>query len=138
MGKWLDGLQTTAALLLRLTLGIGLMYWGWGKVIPSHGAPVLSAMNHLAAFVHSLGMPYWLGYISAITEFVGGLCLILGLLTRFWAILAAINMGFAIGLVTIHKGFAGSQYALSCLVIALMLATYGPGVMAADHRIGLD
>ncbi len=138
MSKWLESFQPTTALLLRLALGFALAYWGWSKVIPAHGAGALSALNHHAAFVHSLGMPYWLGYVSAITEFLGGICLLLGLLTRFWAILGAVNMIFAICLVTLHHGYQASQYPLALTVMALMIASFGPGALALDRRIGLD
>jgi putative oxidoreductase len=117
-----------------------MLYWGWNKVIPAHGAAPFSALHHNAQFVHSLGMPYWLGYVSAITEFLGGICIVVGLLTRFWSILITINMLFAIFLVVLHHGdvMQRLQFPACLAVMALMLATYGAGVAAVDRRIGLD
>ena len=52
-------------------------------------------------------MPYWLGYVSAFTEFAGGIILIIGFLTRFAAFMIAINMVFAIIMVNRHHGYPG-------------------------------
>ncbi len=65
MSKWLNSLQPWGALLLRLVLGLAMIVHGYRKVVP-HGA-----LNHYAHYVVSLGLPYWLGYVSAFTEFVG-------------------------------------------------------------------
>ena len=79
-----------------------------------------------------------IGYISALTEFIGGILLILGLLTRFAAFMVACNMLGAILLVTRHHGYTGSEYPLALLVIALMLLFYGAGTLALDRRFGLS
>lgn len=139
MSRWLNSLQPWGALLLRLVLGIAMVFHGYGKVVPPnglHGSP-LAAMEHFSRFVASLGLPPWLGYVSALTEFLGGALLILGLLTRFAASLIAINMAVALITVDLHKGYSTSEYALALLVIALMLLFFGPGVGALDRRLGL-
>jgi putative oxidoreductase len=141
MSKWLNSLQPMGALLLRLVLGFAMLYSGWGKVVPAgglHGHNTFAAIDHHAHYVVSLGLPYWLGCISALAEFVGGILLILGLLTRFAAFLVAGNMFVAILFVTIHHGYTGSQYSLALFVIALMLLFYGPGQAALDRRLGLS
>ena len=89
---------------MRLALGISMAMHGYGKVVP-HGA-----LNHHAHYIVSLGLPLWLGYVSAYTEFVGGLLLIIGLLTRFAAAMIAINMLVALFLVGIHQGFGTYNY----------------------------
>jgi putative oxidoreductase len=83
-------------------------------------------------------MPYWLGYVSALTEFIGGIFLIFGLLTRVAAFMVAINMLFAILLVNRHHGYAGSEYTLALFVIAMMLTFCGAGAFALDRRLGLS
>ena len=85
MTKWLNSLQPYGALLMRLALGISMAVHGYGKVVP-HGA-----LNHHAHYIVSLGLPYWLGYVSAYTEFVGGLMLIVGLLIKqmIWGVEAS-------------------------------------------------
>jgi putative oxidoreductase len=103
---------------------------GYEKVIP-HGA-----LNHYAHYIVSLGIPYWLGYVSAYTEFVGGILLILGLLTRLAAALIAINMLVAFFFVGIHQGFGIYNYILALVALGMMLTFYGAGALALDHKIG--
>ena len=141
MSKWLNSLQPLGALLLRLVLGAAMLYHGWDKVIPAggfHGHNTFAALDHHSHFVVSLGLPYWLGCVSALTEFVGGILLILGLLTRFTAFMAAGNMLVAILFVNIHHGYSGSEYSLALFAIALMLMFYGAGTMALDRKIGFS
>ncbi|GGA57972.1 oxidoreductase [Edaphobacter acidisoli] len=139
MSKTLDNLQPWGALALRIVLGVAMIYHGYGKVVPGnlHGN-VSAPIEHFSGFVASLGMPRWLGYVSALTEFVGGILILLGLLTRFAAFLITINMAFAIALVARHHGYAGSEYPLALLAIALMLLFYGAGTLALDRKIGFS
>jgi len=130
MTKWLNSLQPYGALLMRLALGVSMAVHGYGKVVP-HGA-----LNHHAHYIVSLGFPYWLGYISAYTEFVGGLMLIVGLLTRFAAALVAINMLVAFFMVGIHQGFGIYNYILALIGLGIMLTFYGAGALALDRKIG--
>lgn len=130
MTKWLNSLQPWGALLVRLSLGLSMAVHGYEKVIP-HGA-----LNHFAHHVVTLGLPYWLGYVSAYTEFVGGILLLLGLLTRLAAALVAINMFTALFTVGIHQGFGIYNYILALAVMAVMLLFCGPGRLAVDRKIG--
>jgi putative oxidoreductase len=140
MSKWLNNLQPLGAFLLRLVLGTAMFYNGWDKVVPArgfNGHNTFAAINHFSHYVVSLGLPYWLGYVSAFAEFVGGILLIFGLLTRFAAFLVACDMFVALIFVNIHKGYSGAEYSLALMVIALMLLFHGAGKLALDRRIGL-
>jgi putative oxidoreductase len=138
MSNSLNNLQPWGAFLLRLILGIAMVTHGYSKVIPAHGlhGNTFAALDHHSHFVVSLGLPYWLGYVSALTEFVGGFLLLFGLFTRFAAFMIACDMLVALLLVTRHHGYSGSEYPLALFVIALMLFFTGAGVLAADRRIG--
>jgi putative oxidoreductase len=57
--------------------------------------------------VTHMHLPIWLGYVSAFTEFFGGMLLIVGLLTRVAAFMTAIDMAVAIIKVHIHGGMMG-------------------------------
>ena len=141
MSKWLSNMQPWGATILRLVLGVSMVYHGWDKVIPSGGLHAhnnFSALDHFAHFVVTLGLPYWLGYVSALTELVGGILLVLGLLTRLAAFMVACNMLVALLWVNIHKGYAGSEYSLALIAIALMVLFHGPGKLALDRKIGLN
>ncbi len=118
-----------------------MVFHGYDKVIPSsgfHGGNAFSALERHSHMVASMGLPYWLGIVSALTEFVGGIFLILGLLTRLAAFFVTINMAFAIALVNRHHGYPGSEYSLALLAIALMLFFYGAGACAFDRKLGLS
>jgi putative oxidoreductase len=130
MTKWLNSLQPFGALLMRLALGASIAVHGYGKVVP-HGA-----LNHYVHYIATLGIPAWLGYVSAYTEFVGGILLILGLLTRFAAALVAINMLVAFFLVGIHQGFGIYNYILALAALGIMLSFYGAGALSLDRKIG--
>ena len=137
-------LQPYALLLIRLVVGLSMVYHSWDKVMPSDGLRhayynhhLLAPEEHFNAFVASLGMPAWSGYLSTATEFIGGLLLIAGLLTRFWAFLVTINMLVAVLLVNRHHGYAGSEYSLALIAMAFLLCTAGSGSLALDRRFGI-
>jgi putative oxidoreductase len=137
MSNSLNNLQPWGAFLLRLILGIAMVSHGYSKVIPPHlHGNTFVALDHHSHFVASLGLPYWLGYVSALTEFVGGILILFGLFTRFAAFMIACNMLVAVLMVTRRHGYSGSEYALSLFVIALMLLFTGAGALALDRRIG--
>ncbi len=76
----------TAALVLRVASGLVFIPHGVSKVFGSGG---------VAAFAQSLpsyGIPAALGYVAAYSELIGGILLIVGLLTRLDAFLLACNM----------------------------------------------
>ena len=126
---------------MRLVLGAAMIYHGYSKVVPAggfHRGNTFSALEHHAHFVSSLGLPYWLGYVSALTEFLGGILILIGLLTRFAAFMIACNMTVALVVVNRHHGYSGSEYSLALLVIALMLLFYGAGNFALDRKFGLS
>lgn len=131
MSKWLNSFQPTAVLLLRLVLGACMLYYGYHKVIPR------GALDRNAHFILSQHLPYWLGYVSAFTEFAGGILLIFGLLTRLVAFLVTINMLFAFFLVGIHNQPNIYFFQLSLATTAFMLLCAGPGALAVDRKLGL-
>ncbi len=133
MFTWLDRFQPFGALVMRLALGAIIFAHGYQKVIP-HGA--LYGFTHM---VGRLGLPSWLGYVSAFTEFFGGLLLIIGLFTRIAAFLVVVDMAVAIDKVHLHHGILASNgyaFPLACLALALMLVLSGGGALALDDLIG--
>ena len=141
MLRFLSKLQPWAITLVRLVLGASMAYHGYEKLIPPGGlhrnAP-LAGFDYFNHFVVSLGLPFWLGYVSVVTELIGGICVLLGLLTRFWALMIAGNMMVAIFAVNRHHGFAGSEFSLSLVAMALLLVTTGSGALSLDRRLGIS
>ena len=139
MTRWLNKFQPIGIFLVRIVVGAAMLYHGWPEVVPSSGfhGNHFAALDHFAHYVHALGLPRWLGYVSAFTEVVGGLFLILGLLTRFCAFLVTVNMILALATVDIYKGFSGSEFAIALAAMAFLLLLTGSGAAAIDRRLGL-
>jgi putative oxidoreductase len=140
MSRWLNRFQPWGVTLLRLVLGTAMLYHGWPKVIPERGfhhGNTFAALDHYRHYVANLGLPGWLAYISAFTEFAGGICLLLGLFTRFFALLTVINMLVAIVMVDLRNGYEATEYSMALAAIALMLLLAGPGKAALDRKLGL-
>jgi putative oxidoreductase len=126
--RYLDRLQPLALLLLRLALGAVMVVHGYHKVF--------GGLHQHAAFVASLGLPSWAGYVSAFTEFLGGLLILAGLFTRAAALAICINLSVAIWKVHLHNGLSGEhgfEFPLSLGVIAFALIFFGAGPIAIDH-----
>jgi putative oxidoreductase len=132
MTRFLNNLQPWGALLLRLVLGLSIVVHGYQKV-STH-----AALDHFVHSVVFLGLPYWLAYVSAATEFIGGILVVLGLFTRFVSALIAINMLVALFTVGIHQGFGIYNYIADLAAIAIMLLFYGAGALALDRKIGFS
>jgi putative oxidoreductase len=126
--RFLDRLQPLALLALRLIVGTIMIAHGYGKVF--HGG--LSQHVHR---VGSLGLPAWLAYPSAFTEFFGGIFLVAGLLTRFVSLLVLIDMLVAIWKVHWKNGMFGKggyEFPLTLATIAFALIFLGAGPIALD------
>jgi putative oxidoreductase len=127
-----ERIRPTVALIGRLILGAIMLIHGWDKVIPR------GSLYGFASFVSHLGFPYWLGYIAALTEFFGGMALILGLLAPIAAFAFVIEMTVVIVRVHLRHGLVGPQgyeFPLSLLALALFLLADGPGSLALDHML---
>ena len=125
--RYLDRLQPLALLVLRLVLGVIMIGHGYSKVF--------GGLSHHAQFISSLGLPGWLAYISAVTEFFGGILVIAGLLTRCVSLAILIDLGVAIAKVHWKHGLLGEdgyQFPLALAAIAFALVFLGGGPMAFD------
>jgi len=123
----LDRLQPLALLVLRLVLGAVTIGHGYGKVF--------GGLPHFAQFIRTLGLPGWLAYASAVTEFFGGILIIAGLLSRFVSLAILIDLGVAIWKVHWKHGFLGEggyQFPLALVAIAFALIFFGAGPIALD------
>ena len=116
-------LQPLALLVMRLILGAIMIAHGYHKVF--------GGFHHHMEMVGSLGLPRWMAYLSAGTEFFGGIGIVLGLFTRFFSLAFAIEMSIAIWKVHFKNGLMGNggyefPLALATIVLALLCFDGGP------------
>jgi putative oxidoreductase len=126
--RFLDRLQPLALLALRLILGAIMIEHGYGKVF--HGG-----LGPFVQHVGSMGLPSWLGYCSAFTEFFGGILLIAGFLTRCVSLAMMIDMAVAIWKVHWKNGMFGKggfELPLTLATVAFALILFGAGPIAID------
>jgi putative oxidoreductase len=108
-----------------------------GAVIVTHGYhKVFGGLHHHADLVASLGLPRWTAYLSAFTEFLGGILILLGLFTRVAALALCIDLSVAIAKVNFHNGLIGNggyEFPLALAALAFGLIFFGAGPIAFDH-----
>jgi len=140
MTRWLNQHQPWGIFLLRIVLGLAMLVHGYPKVFPSglFHTNISAALDHTAHTATALGLPHWFGALSALTEFLGGMLLILGLLTRFTAFLVTLDLLTFLIFSDIHHGYTGSEYPLALTSIAFLLLLTGPGKAALDRKLNLS
>ncbi len=81
-------------------------------------------------------------YVVIFLESVGGVCLIIGLFTRFFAAALAIEMLVALLFVHLPKGYAagggGYEYVLLIGAVCFTIAMRGGGPYSVDRAIGKE
>jgi putative oxidoreductase len=125
--KILDRVQPFALALLRLVVGVILIVHGKDKLF--------GGLEKHLTFVGSLGLPHWLGYLSAATEFFGGIMLVLGLAVRLVGLAVFIEMLVAVVKVHLKHGLTGQggyEYPLTLAVIGFTLIFFGAGPISLD------
>ena len=101
-----------------------------------HGIPKLLDIAGTQNSFANMGLPPELAIIIGLLEFIGGLAILIGILTRIAAGLLAINMIGAILQVKLSKGFIGG-FELDLLYFAIMISLIlmGPGNISIEKNI---
>ncbi len=131
-GEFVEGRGALGLLIVRVIFGLGIMQHGWGKI--QHP---FNWMGPDAA------VPGFLQFLAALSEFGGGIALILGLLTPLAMFGLACTMLTAIFTVHIRAGDpfvargGGRSYELAALYlgVALLMLFTGPGKLSLDAKI---
>lgn len=124
--------QDLGLLVLRLGVGVMFLFHGWPKISggPDRWVELGGAMAYLG--VHSIPMVW--GVLAALSEFFGGICLILGGLFRPACILLTITMAVA---ATMHLGRGDSlmvaSHAIENGFFFFALIFVGPGRHSIDR-----
>jgi len=126
----------TASLVLRVPVGIILAAHGSQKLFGWFGGYGLEGTGQWMASI-GLEPGYLMALMAGSAEFFGGLALLIGLLTRPAAIVAAFTM--LVAMLTVHIGNGlfmsnnGIEFALSLLAITVALAILGGGRLSVDN-----
>jgi putative oxidoreductase len=100
--------------------------------------PKFENLQGTQGFFASIGLPVELALVIGLLEIIGGVVLILGLLTRVASILFIIEM---IGIIFILKagnsftGEGGYELELLLLAISISLALSGPGRVSIERDV---
>jgi len=129
-----DKYRDVGLLVLRFGIGIMFMY---------HGLPKLTAgpevWTNIGGVLSDMGIgfaPTFFGFMAALSEFGGGLLLMLGLFTRPACIFLSVTMVVA-ALMHLIGGdpFGDASHAIESAVIFISLFLIGPGKYSLDERI---
>jgi putative oxidoreductase len=126
----LSRFQPAVPLLLRLVLGAIFIAHGFGKIS--------GGVDRFAATVGRIGfpMPGAFAWAAALAEFLGGICVLVGLFTRWAALAIAVVMGVAITRVHLHEGLVGGyEFPLVLLTVAVALMLTGGGPASFDKSV---
>lgn len=121
-----------ALFCLRIVIGLAFMMHGWGKI-----------QTPFAWMGPEAPVPGIFQFLAALSEFGGGLALILGLLTRLAALGLSFTMGVAVFMHAVVRGDpfvsqgGGPAYELAAvyLFFAIFVVVYGPGRFSLDRKV---
>lgn len=125
-------MQNSRALLfgplpIRIMVGIAFM---------AHGYPKLIDIPGTQGFFGNIGLPPEMAVLIGLLEFIGGLTLTLGVLTRISSALLIGDMIGAILLVKMARGFVGgAELDLLLLAGAASLLITGPGRVSIEWDV---
>ncbi len=125
--------QSCGLTVLRVVTGIIFLAHGWQKLFGMgfHGtAGMFGAMG--------VPMPAVSSAIVTLVECLGGIALVIGLLTRWAAALNGFDMIVAILLVHLKHGFlkpGGVEHPLIMLAACIALVVMGPGAASVDGAL---
>jgi len=125
--------QSWGITILRVVTGIVFLAHGWQKLFGM-------GFHGVAGFFGAIGIPLpaVAAVIVTLVEFLGGIALIIGLLTRWAAALNGFDMVVAILVVHLKNGFlkpGGFEHPLIMLAACIALVMLGPGTASVDGAL---
>lgn len=130
----LDRCRDVGLLLLRLGIGASFIAHGFPKI---SGGPEF--WTRIGGATRTVGIdfaPTFFGFMAAVSEFGGGVLLILGLATRPAALLLCLTMVVAtMTHLARGQGFNGFSHALEAAILFGSLVLIGPGRISLDRAL---
>jgi putative oxidoreductase len=122
--------------LVRCAAGLILAVHGWGKI--ARGAEAMAPGFVKMGYENPVALIYFL----ILVEFVGGLCIAAGLLTRFFAAAVTIEMAVIMFAHYLPNGFSwlnrGYEFVLLWGLVSLAIWWRGGGPYSIDRAIGRE
>ena len=127
-----QGSQDLGKALLRIVLGVLILMHGIAKVTGASGIGFVSKV------VADAGLPAWVAYGVYLGEIVAPILLIIGLWSRLAALVVALNMLFAIGLVhTKELGMLSNTGGWALQLQGMYLGAAMAGVLLGAGRLSV-
>ena len=120
-------MSSAGLLFLRILMGAGIAYHGYGKVFGGN-------IEGLTQGVAAMGLPFpeLMAWMAALSEFGGGLLIVLGLFIRPAALFVFITMSVAAFIAHGSDPFAKKELALAYWTMAGALTLTGAGCLSLD------
>ena len=132
MRRFLPLHPDAALLILRVVLGVIMLYHGWPKLTNLGGT--IEGFSGMGVPLPALSAVF-----ATVAEVGGGLLLLFGVLTDVAGLLIAVDMLGAIVFVHAKNGFAvnegGIEWPLALMAMALAIALAGPGRYSVGSRV---
>ena len=138
--KLVDTANDRTIAIIRVILGIVFFAHGAQKALGLFGGPGFSST--IGSF-QQMGIPAWLAVLAIAAEFLGGLGLLVGLLSRIAALGIIVNMVVAILMVHSGVGFfmnwngnqpgEGFEFHLLAIALGLAIVVKGAGAFSVDR-----
>lgn len=125
----IEKISAFAPLPIRIMAGVAFIL---------HGMPKFNDLLGTQGFFASVGIPADLALLIGLLEVIGGILLIVGLVTRVATILFAVEMMCAILIVKAGNSFMGQggfEVDLLLMSISISLAISGPGRLSIEREI---
>ena len=142
MKKFLRSSNDVTIAFMRLVLGIIFLGHGGQKAMGWFGGHGWNGTMQM--FTGVMHFPAFFAVCAILAEFVGGILLIIGFLSRLAALAIAINMMVAILKVHLHNGLLGGpqgpgfEYPLALLAICILIIMKGGGALSIDRLLAGD
>ena len=123
-------------LIVRAGFGIDLAIHGWEKMVRMPAIVTAIMAGTTASLSPQLDPLH--NIVLVFLEFIGGICIALGLFTRFFAAAAAIELAIITFTVFWPHGYAHYEYVFWWGLAMLAIALRGGGPYSLDRRIGRE
>jgi putative oxidoreductase len=139
--------RSVALFLARLALAAVFMYHGAGKLFNFKNQGGIAGATAFFRF-EGIPAPHLFAYVGGITEFFGGLLLLVGLAVPLAGLALTIDMLLALSIATVNTGMLnkalpggvvadGMQINLALGAAALLVGLLGGGKLSVDYALGL-